>query len=100
MGGKISCLDCSRTFSRIDAVKKHHNKIHLKGQIFNCEECKKCFTDENYMARHIKGAHMLPKIGANGSIENVEWQIIERNEDGRIKCFDCNGTFSSRRSAQ
>ena len=45
-------------------------------------------------------SHMLPKIGANGSTENLEWKIIEHNEDGRIKCFDCDKTFSCLRSAQ
>ena len=35
----------------------------------------------------------IPEKGVNGEMENVEWEIVKPNENGRIKCFDCPKTF-------
>ena len=44
---------------------------------------------------HRLSAHMLPKMGDSGSKKNLEWKIVETNEDGRIHYHDCTQTFST-----
>ena len=29
--GRFQCQDCSKTFSCIDSVQRHHSKVHIKG---------------------------------------------------------------------
>ena len=67
---------------------------------FICTVCTKSFAVENNLKQHMQIAHMLPKIGTTGSIENLEWEIVKPNENGRISCLDCNETFSSLQTAK
>ena len=34
------------------------------------------------------------------SIQSVEWKLAELNEDGKIKCHDCNQTYTTIKSAK
>ena len=40
------------------------------------------------------------KKGVNGEMENVEWEIVRPNENGRISCRDCSKTFLKMHSAK
>ena len=38
--------------------------------------------------------------GTNGSIDNIEWKIVEPDKIGRFQCQDCSKTFSRIDSVQ
>ena len=73
-------------------AKAHHTKIHMSHKDYVCEICKKSFTDENHLKKHIQVAHMLPKLGENGS---MVWEIVKPKENGKVSCLECGKTFSS-----
>ena len=82
--GRFNCLVCSKTYSRIDTVKKHYNKVHVMGDKFTCEVCEKCFSDENCMKKHIKTTHI-----GNAKVHHEKVHIKEN----RFTCQLCNKSF-------
>ena len=97
--GHMECLDCNKIFSSKETARDHYKKLHLNKR-FNCSVCSRSFITEEYMKKHMKAAHMLPKMAKNESDEKCEWKIVKLNEDGRFNCLDCNQTFSSLSTAK
>ena len=64
-----------------------------------CKICSRGFVLEDYLKQHMQ-THMLPKLKVDGSVKELEWKIVEPNEDGRFSCLDCNGTYSCVRAAK
>ena len=92
--GHIKCLDCKLTFLSMYSAKEHHKHIHMMENRIMCEICNRGFTHEEYLNRHMQ-AHLLPKLKVYGSVKEIEWKIVQQNENGRINCYDCKQTFST-----
>ena len=97
--GHMECLDCKKIFSSEEIARIHYKRFHLDKR-FICAVCSMGYDAEYCMKKHMKAAHMLPRLAKNGSNKKYEWKIVKLNEDGRINCLDCYKTFSSLKTAK
>ena len=92
---RITCLDCTGTFTNMNSAREHHKLVHMLENNYVCEVCDKKFRVEDYLRLHVQSVHMLPKIVNNGLTKKLEWKIVQPNEDGKFNCLECEQIFSS-----
>ena len=98
--GKIKCLDCRKTFDNVYSAKTHYRRVHDIENNITCMICRKNFDFNDHLKLHMKASHMLPKKGDTNSVENLEWKIVEPDENGKIKCLNCSKLFSKMNAAK
>ena len=42
----------------------------------------------------------IPGKAGNDSLDELEWEIVEPNKDGRFNCLDCKETYSTLKTAK
>ena len=94
----FKCNLCEKHFRDNVDLTVHMHNIHgsicpdydkyFDSKTFICTVCKKCFTVEESMNKHIQAVHMLPKKSEPESMEKLEWKIVKPNEDGKIGCLE------------
>ena len=58
--GRVTCLTCNKTLSSIDNAKRHYQLLHMRNRKvlnYECKECKRRFSVEEYLNTHIQHMH-------------------------------------------
>jgi len=58
----FACDQCSRTFKRVDKLRRHITTVHKADRPFPCTYCPKTFADRYGQQRHIKIMHEKVEI--------------------------------------
>ena len=88
--GLVKCLDCDKTYSSLEGARSHCKKWHMadkNGNSFICKLCDEEYEVQYSLKQHVKNVHGRPK-----EFKNKKLQAIG---DGRVKCLDCDKTYSS-----
>ena len=88
--GLVKCLDCDKTYSSLEGARSHCKKWHMadkNGNNFICKLCDEEYEVQYSLKEHVKNVHGRPK-----EFKNKKLQAIG---DGRVKCLDCDKTYSS-----
>ncbi|CAG2203351.1 unnamed protein product [Mytilus edulis] len=85
---KISCSECSSTFSSEWAYNRHYNEKHSGYQfIRNCpiKGCSKQFNRKYCLVQHLRRQHGLSTINAKETVKNVEVRCVSKEDLDRNK---------------
>ena len=100
---RVKCPDCDKTFARRRHMKRHHRKNHTdEPQSFKCDVCPKLFSRPVYLIAHKKSAHNwddeCPLCGKKCMWMNEKTRHMREvhSKEGRVKCPDCDKSFSRR----
>ena len=96
--GHVKCLDCIKTFSSKETARKHYKNWHMAkndGSKFICNLCNEELKIKFFLVNHLQEIHGRTKI-----TKQIICEKLKPIEDGRMKCLDCNKTFSNKESAR
>ena len=125
--GRINCFDCDNTFSSFRTAKAHHKDVHMSDHnAFKCEVCLKHFRNKRGLDSHVQNMHTADKNDNNflckvcseefsvkyalknhiAEVHILPEELISenlkpmKNSHVKLKCTDCNTTFSSKEGAR
>merc|ERR1711971_662422 len=87
--GSVECLDCNKTYFRMDSAQKHYKDWHVPdkdGYEFICKWCNEEFEVQYSLKQHVIDIHGLSK--------EFNYEKLEVSEDGNVKCIECSKVFS------
>ena len=92
------CDQCKKSFTQEGNLKRHVNAIHLKP--YECQQCKNSFTDERNMEQHSKKIHLNCTDCDYSSIweKRMKIHVETVHQKARThKCDQCKKSFSQKR---
>ena len=78
--GHVKCLDCKRTFLRMDSAKEHYKDMHMadkNGNRFICKLCNEEFEVQYALKQHVKYIHGLQQMTKRNA-EDLTCQICNK----------------------
>ena len=78
------CAQCGKSFKSKLSLEIHQQRIHCDNRSYRCDECDAKFTQRNNLLRHKNEKHFG---------RNVDWRIVQINEDIEFKCDLCDKVF-------
>jgi len=97
-GREYLCTYCAKTFAE-HANLLRHMRIHVDGNIFQCDECRMSFKEEwqleEHMRRHRGETPHCPICNKSFSAAtNLTKHIARHSAEKNFKCEVCNRTFA------
>ena len=86
-----SCEQCDKSFSSKLSLEIHQQRIHRDERRFDCDKCDSQFTQRNNLLRHKSEKHFA---------KQVDWRLVQINEDMEFKCDLCGKDFKRKSHVQ
>ena len=57
-----ACNYCKRKFTLENSLRKHIETVHSKSEYYSCSQCESSFRDETSLSRHVQSVHAGAKL--------------------------------------
>ncbi|XP_067093867.1 uncharacterized protein [Osmerus mordax] len=97
------CRICRKTFESVKALKQHLSTSHFEPEFYECDVCKRIFTNRSGCEDHIKwhkavmGSHVCPTCGRHFHLgRSLKRHMQRKCRKWSYVCCDCPLVFKSK----
>ncbi|KAG7277179.1 hypothetical protein CRUP_021719, partial [Coryphaenoides rupestris] len=100
----LRCRICRKDFRSKETLKAHHTKTHFEKEFYECDVCKRVFTDRKeceqhitvHMSKRLTGKFTCDKCGLRFAKQSTLQRHRARKCVHRFACTDCDQKFAKK----